>query len=187
VLILGVLHFNKKADVTNAMLRISDSLAFAATARHCYVVVDDPRNNRKLFVKAKNNLAPDTKALSYGVNTCVVGSDELSGREIWAPRVVWGTEHVEVTAAEAMQAEAAGRSGTSSAKDHAKKFLSELLANGPVAKAEIDEAAEANSMHPLSVQPASMSTMSPHNFMGSPSEVSIAPAPQPPLVTAAML
>jgi hypothetical protein len=29
VLILGVLHFNKKADVTNAMLRISDSLAFA--------------------------------------------------------------------------------------------------------------------------------------------------------------
>jgi len=42
--VLGVLHFNKKAEVTNAMLRISDSLAFAATARHCYVVVDDPEN-----------------------------------------------------------------------------------------------------------------------------------------------
>jgi len=25
--VLGVLHFNKKTDVTNAMLRISDSLA----------------------------------------------------------------------------------------------------------------------------------------------------------------
>ena len=31
--VLGVLHFNKKTDVNNAMLRISDSLAFAATAR----------------------------------------------------------------------------------------------------------------------------------------------------------
>jgi hypothetical protein len=46
ILVLGILHFNKKADITNAMLRISDGLAFAATARHCYVVVDDPDNER---------------------------------------------------------------------------------------------------------------------------------------------
>src|SRR5262249_11591904 len=62
---VGVMHFNKKTDVTNAMLRISDSLAFVATARHCYVVIDDSENKRKLFVKAKNNVAPDTKALAF--------------------------------------------------------------------------------------------------------------------------
>ncbi len=70
VSIVGVMHFNKKTDVTNALLRISDSLAFGATARHVYAVVDDPENKRKLLVKGKNNLAPhDTKALAYGFGT----------------------------------------------------------------------------------------------------------------------
>jgi putative DNA primase/helicase len=34
VAIVGVMHFNKKMDVTNALLRISDSPAFGAVARH---------------------------------------------------------------------------------------------------------------------------------------------------------
>ena len=33
VAFIGILHFNKKTDVTNALLRISDSLAFGAAAR----------------------------------------------------------------------------------------------------------------------------------------------------------
>ena len=141
--VIGVLHFNKKADVHNAMLRISDSLAFAATARHCYVVVDDLENERKLFVKAKNNLAADTKGLSYAFNTLVVGQDKRTGEDIWAPRVAWGLEHVEVTATEAMEAEAGGKS-RAVAKDNAEAFLRELLADGPVAKRDIEEAADAN-------------------------------------------
>ena len=57
VAIVGIMHFNKKIDVTNALLRISDSLTFGATARHVYAVVDDAENKRKLMVRAKNNLA----------------------------------------------------------------------------------------------------------------------------------
>ena len=39
-----------------------------AAARHVYAVLDDPEGkNSKLFVKAKNNLARDTKALRYGM------------------------------------------------------------------------------------------------------------------------
>jgi putative DNA primase/helicase len=143
VLVLGVMHFNKKSDVDNAMLRISDSLAFAATARHCYVVVDDPGNERRLLVKAKNNLAPDTRALAFGVNAVVVGQDERSGSDIWAPRIVWASEHVDVTATEAMQAEAGTGTGNS-AKSAAEAFLKETLASGPVSKRDIEEAAEAN-------------------------------------------
>jgi putative DNA primase/helicase len=142
VAIVGVMHFNKKADVTNAMLRITDSLAYVAAARHVYVVLDDPENERRLFVKAKNNLAPDTKALSYTVGIMTVGQDDQLGA-IQAPHVVWGTEHVNVTAAEAMEAEAGAKSSTG-ARDIAKAFLRKMLAAGPVPKKDIEEAAEAN-------------------------------------------
>ena len=59
VAIIGVMHFNKKVDVTNALLRISDSLAFGAVARHVYGVIDDPENRRKLLVRAKNNVSAE--------------------------------------------------------------------------------------------------------------------------------
>jgi hypothetical protein len=62
---IGVMHFNKKTDVEQALARIADSVAFGAVARHCFVVTDDAENERRLLVKANNNLAPDVKALSY--------------------------------------------------------------------------------------------------------------------------
>src|SRR5262249_46355549 len=55
--IVGIMHFNKKADVNNAMLRVSDSLAYVAASRHCYAVIEDAEHDRMLFVKAKNNVA----------------------------------------------------------------------------------------------------------------------------------
>ena len=56
IFVLGVVHFNKKADVASAMLRISDSLAYVAAARHVYVGVNDPEiEGQRLFVKAKND------------------------------------------------------------------------------------------------------------------------------------
>ena len=61
VAVIGVMHFNKKTDVTNALLRISDSLAFGAVARHVYGVIDDAENKRKLFVRAKNNVAAKSR------------------------------------------------------------------------------------------------------------------------------
>jgi putative DNA primase/helicase len=141
--ILGVMHFNKKADVHDAMLRIADSLAYVATSRSCYVVIDDPENTRRLFVKAKNNLAPDMHALSYTVDVMTTGHDPDTREAITAPFVVWGQDHVKVTATEAMQAEA-GSSKQRGAKDDAKQFLEEILAFGPVLKVEIEDAADGN-------------------------------------------
>jgi putative DNA primase/helicase len=144
VTVIGIMHFNKKADVTNAMLRIADSLAYVAAARHVYVVVDDPEvEGRRLFVKAKNNLAPDSKALTYMVGTRLVGTDEETGQEIWAPYVEWGTEHVKVTATEAMQAEAGGGQART-ARREAEEFLRERLASGPVKHDDITEEAKVN-------------------------------------------
>jgi putative DNA primase/helicase len=142
VAIVGIMHFNKKTDITNAMLRISDSLAFVATARHCYVVVNDDGNDRKLFVKAKNNLAPDTKAMAYGFGLREVGIDQKTKQPIRAPHIVWHPQYVDVTTSEAMEAAASSKSPA--ARDSAKKFLANMLAHGPVSKQEIEEAAEAN-------------------------------------------
>jgi putative DNA primase/helicase len=147
VSIVGVMHFNKKTDVHEAILRIADSLAYVAAARHCFVVLDDAENNRRLFVKAKNNVAPDMAALSYTIDTKSVGTDPELKTPIVAPYVVWGTDHVTITATEAMQAEAGGKSnGLSSTRETAKQFLSQKLATGPVLKSEIDDEADANNI-----------------------------------------
>jgi putative DNA primase/helicase len=144
VSIIGIMHFNKKADVTNAMLRIADSLAYVASARHVFVVVDDTEvDKRRLFVKAKNNLARDTKALSYMTGTRLVGTDDETRKEIWAPYILWGSEHVEITANEAMQAEAGGNQSRSD-KREALAFLRDRLASGPLKQEELIEDALAN-------------------------------------------
>jgi DNA polymerase len=141
--IAGIMHFNKKTDVTNALLRISDSLAFGAAARHVYAVVNDAENHRKLLVKGKNNLAPqEQKALAFEFDTRKVGVDAKTGKEIWAPYIVWQSEHVDVTATEAMQA--AAESKAPAARDTAKNFLKEMLVDGPVAQTDVEEAARAN-------------------------------------------
>ena len=144
VAIIGIMHFNKKADVTNAMLRIADSLAYVAAARHVYVVVDDVEvEHRRLFVKAKNNLSPDNNALSYMTGARKVGEDEETGEEIFAPYILWGAEHVKVTATEAMQAEAEG-GHSKRARSEASEFLQSRLAGGPVMADDLREEAEAN-------------------------------------------
>jgi hypothetical protein len=141
--IIGIMHFNKKHDVHSAMLRIADSLAYVAAARHVYVIVDDAENkDLRLFLKAKNNLAPDKHALRFGFNTKMVGKDPKTGKEIWAPHVVWDTKHVEITANEAMAAADGGGKGHATARE-AEEFLKTRLAHGPVLKSEIVEEAEA--------------------------------------------
>jgi putative DNA primase/helicase len=143
ICILGIMHFNKKADVTNAMLRIADSLAYVAAARHVYVVVDNPDvPDQRLFVKAKNNLSTDKKALSYMTGARNVGIDPDTEQEIWAPYVEWGETHVEITANDAMQAEGGGKGPNRYARKEAEEFLRERLAAGPGKQKDIVDEAE---------------------------------------------
>jgi hypothetical protein len=131
--VLGIMHFNKKQDVSDALLRISDSLAFGPVARHCFAVTDDAANKRKLLVKAKNNLAVDVKALSYGIGAVSAGRDPVSLKEIWAPRIEWGLEHVEISAVQAMQAEGSGDAARNP-RNEAKEFLLRIRRMVPCCK-----------------------------------------------------
>jgi putative DNA primase/helicase len=138
IAVIGVAHFNKKDDIKSALLRVSDSIAYVAAARHVYAVLDDPEDKDcKLFVKAKNNLAKDAKALRYGMGVKTVGHDPRLDVDIEAPFIVWHPQHVEITANEAMQA-SEGRT----AKREAQDFLREHLAAGPVKADDIFEEAK---------------------------------------------
>jgi putative DNA primase/helicase len=99
VAIIGVMHFNKKTDVTNVMLRISDSLAFGAVARHVYGVVRDTNDDggRRIMVKGKNNLVQvKDKALAYYIDSKSVGMSRTcrrwkSSRLMWSGRRITST------------------------------------------------------------------------------------------------
>jgi hypothetical protein len=93
-------------------------------------------------VKAKNNLAKDTAALTYTVNVLCVGYDERLRKDIWAPYVVFGAEHREITATEAMQAEAGIGNTRDTAQQAAEAFLRERLASGPVLRDDVIEEAK---------------------------------------------
>jgi putative DNA primase/helicase len=148
---VGVKHFNKRTEVDNALARIADSVAFGALARHCFVVTDDPENERRLLVKAKNNLAPDVKALSYTIRPVHAGTDHRDGREIYAPRIDWGYEHVEISAVQAMRAEANGTAAVNPRKA-AKEFMIKLLTeNGEMLHEDVVQA--------IKGEPFSMSTV----------------------------
>src|SRR5262245_22283732 len=138
ITVIGIAHFNKRDDIKSALLRVSDSIAYVAAARHVYAVLDDPEDkNSKLFVKAKNNLARDAKALRYGMGVKKVGHDAKLGVDINAPYIVWHPQHVEITANEAMAA-----AGGHTARREAKEFLLERLEGGPVKADDIIEEAK---------------------------------------------
>jgi putative DNA primase/helicase len=141
--VVGIMHFNKKADITNIVLRMSDSLAFGATARHVYAAIDDRENDRKLLVKGKNNIAQrDTgKTLAYRFDDKHVGDDPKTKAPIRAPFIVFDDAYVDITASEAMRAVSDFKSpGTG---ERARTLLRDMLAGGePVPESVFRDMAE---------------------------------------------
>jgi hypothetical protein len=141
--LIGVLHFNKKMDVTNVMLRVSDSLAYSAASRHVYGIVNDEDNHRKLFVRGKNNIARgEQKTLAFTFDEREVGTSKKTGRVVRAPHIVWHDEPVDITATEALRALVESKSP--SALEEAKQFLAEMVVNEPVGSTGLIEAAKEN-------------------------------------------
>jgi hypothetical protein len=144
--IIGIMHFNKKIDVTNVLLRVSDSLAFVAAPRHVFGAIDDPDNGRKLVVRAKNNLTDadqKKKSLAFHFDVKQVGVDARNDKPIQAPFIVWEPGYVDVTATEALSA--ANQNKAPGAFHDAKEFLRDILVagGGRAPKEDIEEAAEA--------------------------------------------
>jgi|CXWL01.1.fsa_nt_gi putative DNA primase/helicase len=135
--VVAVSHFNKNAN-TEALMRVTGSLAFVAAARAAYVVARDPESEaRRLFLPLKNNLGNDQSGLAFTVESVQV---ESAIGMIETSRVVWESSAVTVTAEEAMKPQV--HDDERSDLDDAKDFLRELLTDGPIPSKQIRGDAE---------------------------------------------
>ena len=135
VAVLAVMHLNKGGS-TNALYRVSGSLAFVAAARAAYLIARDPQNrDHRLMLHLKNNLSRDEQGFRYVVRTA--DND--------APYIEWNTERVEQTAEEllAVSAEETPRQRALSEREEAvAAWLMALLKNGPLEATSIWRKAE---------------------------------------------
>jgi hypothetical protein len=139
VAILGVTHPPKAAQ-GNCLRSFAGSFAFVAAPRLAHFVTADPDNpQRKLLLPVKNNIGRKAYGVGYSICTKII-SDNIE-----AAAVVWDDSPVDVTADQAIAANAAAARGEGSMSE-AREFLKELLANGPVDAAEGGKAAKANSI-----------------------------------------
>jgi DNA polymerase I-like protein with 3'-5' exonuclease and polymerase domains len=156
IAIIAIMHFNKKIDVTNALLRISNSLAFGGVARHVFAVTKDVANSRRLMTRAKNNIASEAnnKTLAFHFETRQVGKDWRDGRSIEAPFIAWEEGYVDITATEALSA--VNENKAPGALDDAKDFLRDMLVagGGRALKTDIEEAAEAEKISDITLRRA---------------------------------
>jgi hypothetical protein len=98
--IIGVSHLNKSAG-TEALMRVTGSLAFVAAARAAYLVAQDPENpTRRYFLPMKNNIGPDSAGLAFRIEGATVQS---AAEPLETSLVVWEPEPVTTTADEVMR------------------------------------------------------------------------------------
>jgi putative DNA primase/helicase len=150
VAILSVTHFSKASanNTTKALHRFIGSIAFTGAPRAAFAVIEDAEHDgRRLFLHAKNNLARAPQGLGFRLEQRLIGDD------IVASRIFWEAEPVEITANEALAADAAG-SETRTAKADATKFLQAALAGDPVPVAQVNRMAREHGLTPKAIRSA---------------------------------
>jgi putative DNA primase/helicase len=131
--LLGITHFSKGTGGRDPVERLTGSLAFGALARVVLVAAkhqeegEDGRTVR-LFCRAKSNIGPDHGGFEYDLHQA-----ELKTHPgIFASSVLWG-EAVEGAARELLAtADATGDDGEGGTLADAKRFLADLLHDGPL-------------------------------------------------------
>ena len=123
-----------KSSNGRAMNQVGGSIAFVAASRSAYLVSKDPEDEeRRLFLKIKNNLSNYSGGISFTVE-----SHKLpNGIEI--SKVVWGDEPVKITADEVLAYY--NQTEFQHKKESRKKWLQEELADGPKNAAEVEKKA----------------------------------------------
>ena len=96
IAIVGVEHPPKSSN-GRAINQVGGSIAFVAASRSAYLVSKDPEDEeRRLFLKIKNNLSNYSGGISFTVESHKL----TNGIEI--SKVVWGDEPVKITADEVL-------------------------------------------------------------------------------------
>lgn len=130
--LLGITHFSKGTGGRDPVERLTGSLAFGALARVVLVAAkhqeegEDGRTVR-LFIRAKSNIGPDDGGFEYDLRQ----AEMKTHPGIFSSSVLWG-DAVEGAARELLATADATDDGEGGTLADAKRFLSDLLADGPV-------------------------------------------------------
>jgi putative DNA primase/helicase len=145
VAVVSITHFSKAGvgSATKALHRFIGSIAFVGAPRIALAVLEE--DGRRLLLHAKNNLAPPPLGLAYSIQEKVVGQGIVSSC------VLWEGNHVDMSADDAMQQD---RGWQSPERDKAEEWLENLLANGPMKQADVDDAINGTFMAPRTVRRA---------------------------------
>jgi putative DNA primase/helicase len=138
VAIVAISHLNKGGG-SEAMGRITGSVAFVAAARGAYLIQKDPEDStRRLFLPIKNNLGVDDAGLAFRI----VERETDGG--IRAPAIEWEDGRVTMSADEALASASANEGEEGNALCEAVEFLEKILAGGPVPQKTINADARGN-------------------------------------------
>ena len=123
-----------KSSNGRAMNQVGGSIAFVAASRSAYLVSKDPEDEeRRLFLKIKNNLSNYSGGISFTVE-----SHKLPNG-IGISKVLWCDEPVKKTADEVLAYY--NQTEFQHKKESRKKWLQEELADGPKNAAEVEKKA----------------------------------------------
>lgn len=131
--LVGITHFSKGTGGRDPVERITGSLAFGALARVVLVAArhqeeGEDGETKRVLLRAKSNIGPDDGGFEYDLQ-----QGELSDHPgVVSSFVRWGIP-VEGAARELLAtADATGDDGDGGVRSDAERFLSDLLADGPL-------------------------------------------------------
>ena len=141
--VIAVSHLNKGSG-TNALYRVSGSLAFTAAARACWLVTKDQENeDRRLMIPAGNNIGPDVGGMAYTINAKETSIGPVA-------ILKWEPDAIDIDAAEALTPDSEERTERNEAAD----WLAELLRSGPMKAGDIRKKSNAEGFSWRTVQRA---------------------------------
>ncbi len=150
IAIVLVSHLNKGGS-SEALMRVTGSLAFIAAARAAFLVVADREQpDRRLFLEVKNNIARKADGLVFTVEEATIPIGWRDG-SITTSRIAWTGETATVTADEALAAQATAGEDRSD-RDEAVDWLREALSDGPRPRKELERAATVDGLHWKTIQ-----------------------------------
>lgn len=131
---LGITHFTKGTQGQNPIERVTGSLAFGAIPRVVWAAAKgDNENGPRRLVRIASNIGPSGGGYEYSLY-----QGPVPGEDLLAQRVEWGA-YLDGSPIELLE-----RKEDKAKKTQASELLDTLLADGPVAVTDIQDAARAN-------------------------------------------
>jgi putative DNA primase/helicase len=134
-MILLIVHLNKRID-GGAQQRFSGSTAWTAAPRVGFMVAEDPLTKQRFMLPVKNNIGDDKLGYQYHIAEKLI---QYGGQTFKSSYIVWD----QPTNRSVSELLTPPKASKVTVVDHAKSFLEDELANGPLPVEKIISLAKA--------------------------------------------